>query len=281
VRRQGGGAAIANQDHEQARPAFGGTLLRRVPVPAVDLLKGDEFGTAVLAEYHDRVRADFANNPHLRILKTVGALVEGSNPFAVCLLDMILRPQLRAATPADLQAVLDAESRGADAPDLRGSYKDCGLVLRSIGEPNGYLAERLNEQVGLKTPLPVVILLSGLRVVKDDQSPYGLGFQLTENSVYFTAPVMLQRSGHFDNLAVDRSTGIPTALGGTERYFYAMQDGLARLYIGRGWSLDSIWDELVNSQPDGGVAVADNAVPPSKVADFIGLLDKATAILGG
>ncbi len=58
-----------------------------------------------------------------------------------------------------------------------------------------------------------------------------------------------------------------------------MQGGLARLYIGRGWSVDSIWDELANSQPDGGVVIADNAVPPQKVAEYISLLDAATGVL--
>jgi len=261
------------------RPGFPGRKLRDMPVPAVDLLRGDEFGRSVLAEYHDRVRLDYDNNSHLRIFKTVGELVEGSNPFAVCLLDMVLRPTSRVATPPDLQAAVEAESLTADPPDLRGCYKDCGLVLRGIGEPNSYLAQRLNEQVGLKTALPVVIFLSGLKLVKDQNSPYGLAFELTENATFFTSPVMLANSGHFDNSAVDRVTGIPTTIGGTERYFYAMQEGLARLYIGRGWSLDTIWEELANSQPDGAAVIADNSVPPSKVGDYISLLDAATDAL--
>ena len=266
-------------EERKARPAFAGAPVRHVPVPAVDLLRGDEFGTAVLSEFHDRVRLDYDNNPHLRIFKSAAGLVQGSNPFAICLLDMILRPALRVATPADLQAAFDAEAKSPNPPNLRGCYKDCGLVLRSIGEPNSYLAQRLNEQVGLKTPLPVVILLSGLALVKDQQSPYSLGFKLTENSIYFSSPVMLAKSGHFDNDAVDKATGLPTSLGGAERFFYAMQDGLARLYIGRGWSVDSIWDELSNSQPDGGAVIADNAVPPRKVADYVNLLDRATGLL--
>jgi hypothetical protein len=264
---------------QKVRPGFPGRKLRDVSVPAVDLLRGDEFGTAVLAEYHDRVRLDFDNNPHLRIFRTVGELVEGSNPFAVCLLDMVLRPELRAATPPDLQAAFNAEGRIPDPPNLRGRYKDCGLVLRGIGEPNSYLAQRLNEQVGLKIALPVVIFLSGLKLVKDGNSPHGLGFELTEDSIYFTCPAMLQKSGHFDNSEVDEATGMPTTMGGSERYFYSMQEGLARLFIGRGWSLDTIWDELANSQPDGGAAIADNAVPPRKVAEYIRLLDAATDAL--
>jgi hypothetical protein len=43
--------------------------------------------------------------------------------------------------------------------------------------------------------------------------------------------------------------------------------------------VDSIWDELANSQPDGGVVIADNGVPPSRVAEYIAFLDNATGIL--
>jgi hypothetical protein len=278
--RNRGGRTMGKAQEEKGRPEFAGTPLLQVPMPTVDLLRGDEFGMAVLSEFHDRVRKDFDNNSSLRVLKTVGEAVEGSNPFAVCLLDMILRPRQRVATPPDLQAAFDAEATAPNPPNLRGCYKDCGLVLRSIGEPNSYLAQRLNEQVGLKTPLPVVILLSGLELVKDPQSPFGLAFKLTENSIYFTCPVMLQKSGHFDSSAVDEATGLPTTLGGADRFFYAMRDGLARLYIGRGWSVDSIWDELANSQPDGGVVIADNAVPPPRVAAYLSLLRAATSTLG-
>ncbi len=266
---------------EKARPAFPGRELRDVPVPAVDLLRADDFGRAVLAEYHGRVRKDFDNNPHLRVFKATPAGVQGSNPFAVCLLDMVLRPELRVATPSDLQAAFDDESHTPNPPNLRGCYKDCGLVLRSIGEPNSYIGQRLNEQVGLKTALPVVIFLSGLELVKDDHSTFGLNFKLTADSVYFTCPTMLEKSGHFDNSEVDKATGMPTTTRGTKRYFYTMQSGLARLYIGRGWSVDTIWDELGNSQPDGGVVVADNAVPPQKVAEYISRLDAATDVLEG
>ncbi len=272
---------MAKVQEDKGRPAFPGQVLRHVPVPAVQMLRADDFGRAVLAEYHDRVRKDFDNNPHLRIFKATPAGLQGSNPFAVCLLDMILRPELRAATPSDLQAAFDAESKVADAPNLRGCYKDCGLVLRSIGEPNSYLGQHLSDQVGLRTALPVVIFLSGLKLVKDDHSSFGLNFELTDESVFFTCPTMLEKSGHFDNSEVDRATGMPVTTRGTERYFYTMQGGLARLYIGRGWSVDSIWDELANSQPDGGVVIADNAVPPQKVAEYISLLDAATGVLPG
>lgn len=271
---------MSDTTQETEAPTFGGQPLRDVPVPKVGLLRDDEFGAEVLSEYHDRVKADYDNNPALRIFKVSAGVVHGSNPFACCLIDKIVRPELRVATPVDVQAVLDARSKYADAPNLRGYYKDVALALRSIREPNGYLAERLNEQVGLKTPLPVVIFLSGLEVINDSDSPCGLSFALGENSYLFTASILTEQSGHFDNEQVDRNTGLPKSLGGSERYYYGTEEGLSRVYIGRGWSLDTIWDELANSQPDGRVVLVSNRVPVYKVSKYLERLDDATEVLG-
>jgi len=271
---------MSETTQETESPTFGGQPVRDVPVPKVGLLRDDEFGAAVLSEYHDRVRADYDNNPALRIFKISGRVVHGSNPFACCLIDMIVRPELRVATPVDVQMVLDAQGKNPDALNLRGYYKDVALALRSIREPNGYLAERLNEQVGLKTPLPVVICLSGLEVVNDPDSPCGLSFALTDDSFFFTAPILLEQSGHFDNTQVDRNTGLPKALGGSERYYYGTEEGLCRVYIGRGSSLDTIWDELANSQLDGRVVLVSNRVPVYQVSKYLERLDRAIEVLG-
>lgn len=260
------------------RPAFSGEPLRDIPVPQAGFLKDDEFGAAVLAEYHDRVRTEFNNHPDLRIFKTAAGIVHGSNPFAAVLLDTIVRPDYRIATPADLQAVLDGERRGS-GPNLRGCYKDTALVLRTIGEPNGYIGQRLSKQIGLHEELPLVVCLTGLDLVMDDNSPNGLSFRTTGNSIYFHAPILMEKSDHFDNRHVDRKAGLPTRFGGSERYYYGMQEGLTRLYVGRGWSIDSIWDELANSQPDGRIVFIENDVPPHKLAKYTAYLDAACKFL--
>jgi hypothetical protein len=271
---------MAEAQEQAEAGSFEGKPLREVPLPTAEFLRDDAFGESVLSEYHDRWRSDYGANENLRIFKTAGGIVHGSNPFAAVLIDMILRPDYRVATPADLQAVYDAERRSnAEPPNLRGCYKDAGLVMRTIGEPNGYLAQKLNQQVGLKTELPVVFCLAGLDLVLDDDSPYGLAFEVTEDTRYCSAPIMMEKSGHFDNKDVDRSTGLPTRLGGSERYFYSMQEGLSRLYVGRGWSLDSIWDELANSQPDGRIVLFDNSVPCQKVAKYLAYMDAANKFL--
>lgn len=270
---------MATGDKEGVRPPFAGKPLRDVPIPAAQLWRDDEFGAAVLSEYNERVRLDFNENPFLKVFRVPAGVVHGSNPFAVCLVDMMVRPEVRIATLVDLQAILDSRHRTSSPVDMRGGYKDAAFALRSVKEPNSYLAERLTEQLDPETEWPVVIYLSGLALAKDPESPCGLAFRFTEETRYFHAPILGEESGHFDDAAMDRSTGLPVRLGGTERYFYSIQEGLARVYVGRGSSIDTIWDELGNSQVDGRVVLVDNSVPSDKMAEYLGQLDGAIGLL--
>ncbi|MFO8006428.1 MAG: hypothetical protein R6V05_01690 [Candidatus Brocadiia bacterium] len=268
------------EERQQDRLPFDGKPLRRVPIPEATVLRDDEFGNAVLAEYHERAQEEFGGNPHLMIFKIVGKIVHGSHPFACCLVDQIVRPDFRVATPVDLQAILDARRKTDELPKLRGYYKDVALALRSIREPNSHLAESLLEQVGVKTDLPLIFHLSGLEVVNDEASPCGLGFKVTDKTHYSTEPILAESSGHFDDKIVDRDAGLPTRLGGSQRYYYGTTDGLTRVYVGRGWSLDTIWDELTNSQADGRIVIVRNDVPTEDMNTYLTALDRATGILG-
>jgi hypothetical protein len=260
-------------------PPFQGKALRDLPVLRGEVWKDNEFGNAVLQEYNDRVRLDFDENPFLKIFKMAGGVVHGSNPFGVVLLDMIVRPELRVATPPDLQAILEARGKAADLPQIRGGYKDSAFALRSVKEPNSYLAEAFVEQLDPKIAWPVVIYLSGLELVKDSESPCGLSFKFTFYTHAFHAPILEQSSDHFYNAKVDRKTGLPTELGGTGRYFYSTEEGLSRVYLGRGSSIDTIWDELSNSQADGRVVFFDNSLPPERVSEYLKRLDHAGRLL--
>ncbi len=264
---------------QEGLPAFAGQPLRDVPVPAAEVWGEDEFGKALLAEYQDRVRLDFGENPFLKVFKPAGGIVHGSNPFATVLVDMIVRPALRVATPPDLQAILEAKRRAASLIQIQGGYKDAAFALRSVKEPNSYIAESLAKQLPTKVEWPVVLYLSGLRLVKDSQSPCHLRFELTSDSRYFTAPILDEKSGHFDDAHVDGATGLPTKITGAGRYFYSTEEGMSRLYLGRGLSIDTIWDELGNSQADGRVVLCNNGVPPELMSEYTKQLDKATALL--
>jgi len=265
--------------HGEGFPKFAGEALRHLPVPAAEVWVEEEFGSAVLAEYQERVRLDFDENPFLKVFKLAGGIVHGSNPFGVVLVDMIVRPAVRVATPPDLQAILVARRQAAALVEIHGGYKDAALALRSVKEPNSYLAENLRRQLPARMEWPVVVYLSGLRLVKDPLSPCSLSFELTSKSRYFSAPILDEKSGHFDDANVDGPTGLPAKMAGTARYFYSTEEGMSRVYLGRGLSIDTIWDELGNSQADGRVVFCDNSVPPELISDYIKRLDAATALL--
>ena len=55
----------------------------------------------------------------------------------------------------------------------------------------------------------------------------------------------------------------------------------ARLYVGRGSLIDTVWDDLGNSQADGWTVLVNNAVPPEKVAEYTARLDAALELLEG
>jgi len=270
---------MRNESEQVQRPEFAGKPLRDVPMPSADLWRDDDFGASVLAEYNDRARREFDDHPFLKIFKVSAGVVHGSNPFAVCLVDMIVRPQVRVATLVDLQAILDSKGRVASSVPLRGGYKDAALALRSIKQPNTYLAEHLAEQLGARFEWPAVLQLSGLALVKDAKSPCGLSFEVTDQTRAFHAPVLLEASGHFSNDLVDRTTGLPERIEGAGRYFYGVEGGLSRIYLGRGSSIDTIWDELGNSQADGRVVLVDNRVPPKKLGAYVAKLDEAVRAL--
>ncbi|MHC5033965.1 MAG: hypothetical protein ACYTFZ_02910 [Planctomycetota bacterium] len=266
-------------DEGSGLPAFVGKPLRDVPVPAAELWHEDKFGEAVLDEYNERVRLDFDENPFLKIFKVAAGIIHGSNPFAVCLVDMIVRPQVRVATLADLQAILDARDKTSRPIKMRGGYKDAALALRTVSEPNVYLGDRLKEQLPPHVHWPVVISLSGLELVKDPASPCGLAFELTPRTQAHHAPILDASSGHFSDSLVDRATGLPKAIEGTGRYFYSMNKGLARLYLGRGSSIDTIWEELGSSQVDGRVVFVNNAITSERLSEYIRRLDDAVKLV--
>jgi hypothetical protein len=55
----------------------------------------------------------------------------------------------------------------------------------------------------------------------------------------------------------------------------------AQLYVGRGSLIDTIWEGLGNSQADGRTVIANNAVPPDRVAEYTARLDAALELLEG
>jgi len=191
-------------------------------------LEGD-FGRQVLEEYNQLVQSEYQNASALNVLSFANNVVKGSNPFAFSLLNKVLKNHGKwVARPVDLEKALEE-----NAIDLKGTYGDSGLVLRSKNKPNEYLAKNLAEQVehkGYKFGADTMMIpLAGLELKHDSNSPHNLAFQLTDSSEIIYAPQLNStNNGNKFNRADEQ--GLPIFDNGGSRTLYSSEDnGLCRL----------------------------------------------------
>ena len=203
--------------------------------PQVNYLQGD-FGKAVLEQYNARVKEDHNNHKHLKIFSYSEKqdCITGSNSFGNVLLNNILseyNPALRIVTQADLETILRE-----GVLDLKKTYENTGLVLRSVAEPNFYLARDLSEQLQKRGQLsyPVLLHLKDLTLRNKTDSPHGLAFTINENAELLYDAIVNVRSGYFSSKDIDEKTGLPKKLGEGDRYFYTRDKGLSKLFLNNG-----------------------------------------------
>src|SRR3989344_6156115 len=201
---------------------FNGKPLIEVPKEylTIGFLEGD-FGKEVLNEYKGRAK-DY--NKHLDILSYKYNIVQGSNPFAVVLMNKVLNEEgLKTASQSDLEKAIKL-----NALNLNGTYEDTALILRTENNPNSYLAKDLMKQIrksNKEAKIPVMIPLNQLGLVKDANSDYGLAFKLKEDAEIIYAPILNKETGSFSSEDMDENTGLPTKLGKGNRTLYTMQNG--------------------------------------------------------
>jgi len=171
-------------------------------------------------------------------------VVLGSNPFANVLVNEIISEKgLNTATQADLEEIIRTKS--VPYKDLEGLYEDSGLVLINCQEPNSYLANdllnKIKEQNQLRnlffskrTRLPVMIPLKNLRLRNDDNSPYGLAFDLIGETIY--APIL--KSNDLFYADINKKTGLPKSYT-RKRHFRLSPNtnGLNRFFMSGSTSL--------------------------------------------
>lgn len=250
-------------------PKFEGRPLLELPksIPTANILGGD-FGKVVLQEYKEMAETKYKGADALDVLSYQDGVIKGSNPFAVVLVNQIIGQEgLRAATPADLERAIRLNKLNQELGlNLKGTYEDTGLVLRSESEPNEYLAKDVAKQIKARNvKLPVMVPLNGLELVKDSQSEHDLSFKLRENAQVFYAPI-LNKTGNFTSEDIDEQTGLPRKTGDNgDRTLYTRNSGLSSLYLYRYLDLASYIDLLAGSSSDGRVVVVgDSAVNPEK-----------------
>jgi len=245
-------------------PEFKGKPLIKIPeyIPRIDFLGGD-FGKAVLEEHKARVNEDYHNNDNLKVLRydKKQEVVTGSNSFATTLINKIIAEQGHTATQAELERILKL-----GVLDLQGYYEDTGLVLRSKKEPNSYLVNDLFSQLR-NIELPVMIPLKNLGLRNDNNSPYGLAFNILREAIY--APILNHDSGNFSSEDIDEETGLTKKLGQGNRFFYTMKKGLSRLYMGRILGAVAYNENLTISYDNGRVVVVSGEAAQKNFDDYI------------
>jgi hypothetical protein len=223
-------------------------------------LEGSE-GERIFGEYQARANRDYQNVAALSKLNFSDNVVKGSNPFSFVLLNQILREEgMWVARPADLEKCLNEKGI-----NLKDTYGDSGLVLRSGGEPNEYLARQLEMQVRQRGNLqyPVMIPLAGLNLEPDSYSPYSLGFKLTDSAELIYAPQFDHKNDYAKFNNTDEK-GLPIFDKKGSRTLYTGKGGLRRLYRNWGLSLGARIEVLTDDDGFGRVVVCREATRAKK-----------------
>lgn len=232
----------------------------RIKVPQVipHFLEGND-AEAFLDEYNGIVEKDYNNNENLKVL-SLGNInniptIIGSNTFAAVLVNKILENQgLRVATLSDIERTLE----DGDTLNIKGNYYvDLGVVLRSRGDPNKYLAGNIESQVkniGINLSSPLVIPAYSMRLVNDKDSNYKLAFELKENAEIIEAQQLIG-ANHGKKFLKANEKGLPVFDKKGDRTLYSREDGLSGLDLDGGFSLFSGSGGLAGSGEGGRVVV--------------------------
>ena len=223
-------------------------------IPEITFLQGDD-AQAFLEEFNATAREQYGDAAEKVAVLSYDAknkIVRGSNLFATVHADNLLKSQgVRVATMADLEKGLAAGF------DLRGTYEDPALVLRSRAAPNEYLATNLANQLDARgTKLgknPLVVQLRGLQLVRDADSDYGLSFKLTDESEIIEASQLIEKNNGKTFKKLDENS-MPILDAEGNRYLYTRKSGLSRLYLIVNLSLGSNSGYLAYSIENGRVA---------------------------
>lgn len=163
-----------------------------------------------------------------------------SNLFKVLYLNQI---GIRTVTMPEL------ESAHENGLLLSWFYEDTPTVLlRSVGdtyELNDYLAKSLAKQLN-KRNIEHILVINGLTIKSDSNSPYGLSLVPGEKGEYFEVPELdhgneIKRFSRFDE------RGIPIFDEEGGRILYTRANGLSRWYLYHGRSAGADYSNLAGS----------------------------------
>ncbi|MFA5778502.1 MAG: hypothetical protein WC870_03405 [Candidatus Paceibacterota bacterium] len=217
------------------------------------------FGGEQGKEIDASIKKDYKDFSVMQVGNYSDGKMKGSNSFYVVGVQSKLPFGVRVSTQSDLEDVM---RKGV--LDLSGTYEDSGLVLRTVGNPNSYLAvnlmKQVNERLGKKAKMPVMIPLYGMGLVKDQDSPHGLAFKLKDDAEIIYSPILNKSNGSsFNSEDINIKIGLPTKVGKGNRTLWTRDSGLSRLYLDWDLDLDSDGDSLADSNGNGRVVLVSTA----------------------
>ncbi|MEK6915607.1 MAG: hypothetical protein AABW89_03650 [Nanoarchaeota archaeon] len=215
-------------------------------------LEGD-FGGEVLAKYNELVQQKYGDNPMLKKFTRHDGIVKGSNPYSfVAMNEVLSKYGGRLAHPAEIDFIIQEGML-----PLRGQYEDMALVLRSVAEPNLYLAQRLSQQLGengitFSNENPTMIPLRSLDLVVDTRAPQKLAFTIKDPSAVVAAP-KLAHSNNGRKFFYSDNNGLPIFDENGDKTLYTENDGLRVLFRYWGLYLVARYADLTDDVADGRV----------------------------
>lgn len=178
---------------------------------------------------------------------------------------------MRTATPSDLGKIVESE-----IIDLRGTYEDAALVLGSEGEPSsylGYLAQALAKQIrargySFSPESPLMIPLSGLSLVKNSNSPYGLIFSLIDGAELIEAPQLAHQNYYRFSIADEKGRPIADEKGNRISFTRGSgrNSGVSRFNQSGFLNLHSSSDDLCDSATSGRVVIVSSEAGAQNLA---------------
>lgn len=227
-------------------------------------------------EIDQQIKTDYKGFPAvLEVTRYEDGRVKGSTPHYAAAAAKILRALgLGVAT---LKQLSTAQELYAQNPklglNLMMTDEDPGLVLRNgkLGR-NKHLAQRLIAQIRKREPraeFPIKLDIGrDVELVKDQDSPYGLSFELTESATPIYAPVFAEENNRKTFFQIDENS-LPVLDENEKRMLYTSDEGLSKLNLYWYVLLDSHCEYLDSSGSGGRVVVVSDKAASQNLDQYI------------
>ncbi len=205
--------------------------------------------------FNQDIKDSYVNNLKIKVLNYDSETnsITGSNIFAVSRLSEILREYgLRTAIPSD-------DRYGNISNLVKGRFYTNfnALILRTVGDSykiNDEIAKNLAEKIENregKLKLPLMVVAPLIRYSQDKENSYQLVFDLSDKTQIIEDERLDGKKYRTEKFNEVDDLGLPLFDRRGNRTWYAREDGLVRLYLGRNLDANSDFEDLAYSSAGG------------------------------